>query len=231
MFFIIYINDLHRIFKECLVHHNAGNTNLINVNQKISSIETVVNYELKSLVTWLDVNKLSLNGSKTELVIFHPLKKAEITIINIKLRKFKLIPKNFVPYLGVIIDNTLYWNFHLESPRVKLARANGTISKLRHFVPEKTCVNIYYSLMYSHLLNGYLVWNQLPKQSHEILFRLEKKCVRIISFADFNAPSTPLFDTLKILKLNDIFLSQTLIFINDFLNRKIARCFINFFCY
>ena len=38
----------------------------------------------------------------------------------------------------------------------KLVQINGIVSKLRHYVPQKTCISVYFSLFYSFILYGKL---------------------------------------------------------------------------
>ena len=66
LLFLIYINDLHStILQFWITHHFADDTNLL----------IYLNLDLKNLTNWLKANKISLNTSKTELIIFHPPKK------------------------------------------------------------------------------------------------------------------------------------------------------------
>lgn len=45
--FLIYINDLHQVFDKAIVHHFENDT--VYFSQKLTTIETVLNYELKFL--------------------------------------------------------------------------------------------------------------------------------------------------------------------------------------
>ena len=75
LLFLIYINELHVAIKYSEVHHFADNTNLLNFNSCVKSINKQVNYDLKNLLNWLKANKISLNVGKTELVLFTSSKK------------------------------------------------------------------------------------------------------------------------------------------------------------
>ena len=44
-------------------------------SNKLKTIETVLNHELKLASNWLKINKLSLNKDKTNLIIFHSKRK------------------------------------------------------------------------------------------------------------------------------------------------------------
>ena len=69
-----------------------------------------MNNELQLMTDWLRVNKISLNESKTKLLIFRPRRKLNITVPNIKLNNFILTPEKTVTSLDIEIDENLSWN-------------------------------------------------------------------------------------------------------------------------
>ena len=89
-----------------------------------------MNYELKKLAEWLRSNKLSFNSGKSELIIFN---------------KSKVSPVPNVNYLGVVLDEFLSWDAHVNNLCKELAQTDGILSKLRHYVPQKTCISVYFS--------------------------------------------------------------------------------------
>lgn len=119
---------------------------------------------------------------------------------SIKSNKHKLVPRKSVTYLGVSIDETLLWNDHIENVSLKLSRTNGILSKVRHYVSIQLCLSINYYLFYSYLLYGSLVWNFSSVDKLGKIFNLQKKCLRIITFSDYNAHTNPLFIKLDLLK-------------------------------
>ena len=74
----------------------------------------------------------------------------------------------------------------------KLSKANGILAKLRHFVPETLLKTLYYALFHSHISYASIVWGQALTQNSRI-GKLQKKCVRILTFSDFNAETFQLF--------------------------------------
>ena len=102
----------------------------------------------------------------------------------------------YVPYI--------FWNKHHEYLSSKLRNTNGVISKLRFLVPKPTFMCIFNSLFDSHLRYACqtLVQNINPNSNR--IFKLQKQCVRLLTFSDFNSHSSPLFFQLKILKLADL---------------------------
>ena len=102
--FLIYINDLHAAIKYSEVHHFADDTNLLNFNSCVKSINKQVNYDLKNLSIWLKANKIWLNVGKTELVLFTSSKKQLDCDLKIKLSGKWLYETDSVKYLGIQID-------------------------------------------------------------------------------------------------------------------------------
>ena len=72
-----------------------------------------MNDDLLKILDWLTANKLSLNVKKTNYINFHPHQKRLKYDINTKILYsrvnfyFNLERKEYVKYLGVMIDNHL----------------------------------------------------------------------------------------------------------------------------
>ena len=152
MLFILYINGLQSVFLKSDVHHFADDTNLLFPAKKRGTIESVINHELKLLVQWLQSNKLSLNETKTEIIIFRSPWKHLPREPDIRINNYKLKLHSHIKYLGILIDEVLSWNKQIDDICTKLARADGILSKLCHYVPKKTCPSVYFSLFYSHMV-------------------------------------------------------------------------------
>ena len=75
LLFLIYINDLPNVSDKLKFFLFADDTNIYYESDNLQSLEHVVNQELKSLSLWLNLNRLALNVSKTNFVIFRSNKK------------------------------------------------------------------------------------------------------------------------------------------------------------
>ena len=58
---------------------------------------------------------------------------------------------------------------------------------------------------------------------------MQKKVIRLITFSEFNAHTSPLFFQLKLLKLQDHIKLQTLYFMHQFFIGKLPKIFDSFF--
>ena len=79
LLFLLYINDLNKAIKFSTTHHFADDTNLLYVGKTLEKNQKYVNLDLKFLCNWLKANKISLNVSKTELIIFRDPRKKKLT--------------------------------------------------------------------------------------------------------------------------------------------------------
>ena len=62
--------------------------------------------------------------------------------------------KDYIKYLGILIYSNLTWNSHIGYITSKVSKTLGIISRLRHFVPSNTLLNIYQSITQPFLTYG-----------------------------------------------------------------------------
>ena len=78
---------------------------------------------------------------------------------------------------------------------LKLAQALRILSKVRHYAAKTKLKNVYHALFEFHLRYVCQIWFQSNSQFiKDKIEKLQKKALRIISCADFRAPSSLLFE-------------------------------------
>ena len=65
--------------------------------------------------------------------------------------------------------------YHIHELSKKLSRANGILSKLRYNAPFPICLQVYYSIFYSHLIYGCNLWGLTTDENIEKIEILQKK--------------------------------------------------------
>ena len=149
LLFLIYINDLPNISKDLKFFLFADDTNIYFESNDLIKLENTVNKELKKLYFWLNVNRLSLNVSKTNYIIFHPYNKPLKQHITLKINNKAIIEKDNIKYLGVIIDSRLNWKTHILAVSKKISRCIGILCKLRQFVNMKMLEHLLQFVVFS----------------------------------------------------------------------------------
>ena len=159
------------------------------------------------------------------------------------MNKKALEQKDHVKYLGVLVDQHLRWDHHINNVAKKVGRGVGIVAKLKHFLPPRMLKNVYYCLVYSHISYGIEAWGSASKSSLNKLVVLQKKAIRILSnvnyFQIYGEESCPgplpssetLFKKLEILKLCDIFHLNILNFVYSTLCYDSPFIFWDWFIY
>ena len=136
LLFLIYINDLPDISKILNVYLFADDTNIYYESNSLRDIERTINKVLQKLYLWLNVNHLSLNIDKTNFLIFHPYNKS-LKHVTIKINKKAIKEKEYIKYLGVLVDYSLSWKYQISSLTKKISRSIGVMYELRPFFTIK----------------------------------------------------------------------------------------------
>ena len=148
--FILFINDLHQAAEFSSVHHFADDTNLLLIDKSLKRINKHVNRYIKLTVDWIRTNKLSLNASKTEIVLFKPRKKKITKQLNFCVSGQKNKQSSQGQYSGVILQDYLHWDAHLTNLEKKLSCSIGLLSKIRHYVSMHLLRTTYFLIFNSH---------------------------------------------------------------------------------
>ena len=85
LLFLIYINDLNAAIPYSTVNLFADDTMFYTSDLSLKCLTKKMNIDTKCLCNWLNSNKISLNPTKTELLLFHPKRKPVTYDVRIKI--------------------------------------------------------------------------------------------------------------------------------------------------
>ena len=167
LLFLLYINDLPNCSKNLIFRIFADDTNLFASAFDLKDLETLINSELEKVKEWCDVNKLSINFSKTYYMIIKSSRKIsgnmEVKLQSVDGSCHLLRKKDHIKYLGVLIDESLSWKYHISYICSRVSRNIGIISKLRHYLSIYQLKQIYYNLIYPYLSYPVIAWGSAYK--------------------------------------------------------------------
>ena len=215
LLFLLYINGIHNSLKHCTTRFFADDTNLKIENNSLEQLQKYLNLDLRNLSNWLKANKISLNTSKTEQIIFrHPNKVINYCDLKIKIDGKRLVPSKYVKYLGILIDSHLNWEHQANFLSSKLSHSIGMLAKIRYYVPKGTLCTIYLGSFFAILMYGCQIRGQIQNRHNTRLIKLQNMAIRIIHFAPYQSSSTPLNNSSQILKLSDTIKLQSFLYIS-----------------
>ena len=101
---------------------------------------------------WSIKIKLSINTDQTCFMFFTNRQKPELIssiYLNVIIKQ-----ENSVRFLGIILDNKLKFNLHIDHICNKVSKSIGIFHKLKNVTNKKNVTSLYYSLVYPYLSSG-----------------------------------------------------------------------------
>jgi hypothetical protein len=235
LLFLLYVNDMHKCSDKLQFYLFADDTNILYADKNMKALESTVNIELRNLYDWLTASKLTLNIKKSNFVIFHSYQKRlayqpKIRIFDNERNKYvNLECKEYIKYLGILIDKNLSWKHHINFIATKISKSVGLITKLHHFLPRSILINIYQSLIYPYLTYGIAAWGQACKTHLDKILILQKRVIRMMFFADKCEHAVPLFLDAHILPVTLLYYETISSLMHDINNGKAPQNILNLF--
>ena len=209
LLFILYINDFSKSSDLLFSILFADDTSVFIEGTAYSSIINDMNRELEKVDKWLKSNKLTLNTKKTHYMMFHRTRiKHKAPENKVHISGNNIVCVNNTKFLGLIIDSKLNWSDHITYIKNKISKSIGILTKIRRFLDKKTLRNLYYSFVYPYLIYCVEVWGNAHDTYLDPLIKLQKKCVRVITFSYYLEHTTPLFEQLDILSFKKLVIQR-----------------------
>ena len=204
LLFLFYINDICKASKIMKYILFADDTALLHKNKNIYDLINTANNELSLISNWMLANKLTLNETKTHYIIFHRHKKFLYPLPPIKINNVIITEVKITKFLGVYVEQHLYWNHHIKKTRNNISKQCGIIHITRNSLDTKSLLLIYYSLIYPSLIYCQAVWGGASNEALNMLTVIQKRAVRTIGGLRARDHTHTTFKDLKILKFRDI---------------------------
>ena len=117
--------------------------------------------------------------------------------------------KDHIRYLGVMIDDSVSWKYHIAFISSKTSRNIGIFAKVRHFVSLQQLKQLYYNLIYPYLSCAITTRGSTYKSHLKVLQTKQNHIVRLMSFAktygELTESAQPLINLLEILNIENVF--------------------------
>jgi hypothetical protein len=191
LLFLLYINDIHRASNLGHFVVFADDTNIFVAADSEADAYKMANEVMKSVHLYLLSNQLHINTSKCVYMYFRPNLNNQERLtcarskpynreFNLYVNGKKLKKVDKTRFLGVIIDDKLSWDHHIEYLEKKMLSTIVLVKRIRKIVPESHYKSIYHSLFESHLAYGISCWGGAYASKLDTLFRIQKRCIRIL---------------------------------------------------
>ena len=207
LLFIIYTNDLPHAMpsSKCILY--ADDTTIFNSSNNLTELYDNMKADLAIASDWLHANKLTLNVSKTNYILF-TRDKPPVTVPIIKLGDEQINRVTHLKFLGIHIDHRLEWNEHILGCKNKIASGCYALNSLKKILPRKQLYTLYQCLVQSYLNYGIILWGNAAKTKLNKLSTAQNKAVRKIVNAKYNDSARPIYKALNLLPLDKLYLYE-----------------------
>ena len=192
--FLLYINDLPNSTDFFEFRLFADDSNLFHSFPPGVCIDLcMVNTHLNDVVKWCQANKLTINCSKTNYIIFSGRRASPSVTGSLSIKTNVIDEVESATFVGIEIDKHLTWKNHISKINSIIRRKTGILLKLRRSIPRHILLLLYRSLIEPHITYGLEVWGSTYPSHLTSIHSAQKLIAKIVTFSDFSAPSSPLF--------------------------------------
>ncbi len=205
LLFLLYINDICNISSNVSCILFADDTNIIATGKNLSELFTTMNKEMGKFIKWIHSNKLSLNIEKTHYMLMSSARrKFDAEDCNIMIDNETITRVSNTKFLGVIIDETMSWKYHIDHICNKVSKCIGILLRARQQLYGHTLLTLYNSLIKPYFVYCITIWgNTYAKYLHKLELT-QKRVIRIITFSEFCAHTAPLLAQNKIMMVDEL---------------------------
>ena len=235
LLYLIYVNDIHHATRGTILSF-ADDTSLIISENDMSTLFQRANIEIDNLYQWFCANKLSLNAKKTKYIVFRGqqakfnFNNLQVCIMNEPLCQIGTeFEEKSTKFLGLLIDDQLSWKHHISHLNSKISRALFQIKQAKKFLPVNCLRTLYFSMIHPYLLYGIMAWGNAKPSLLKRTVILQKRAMRYINKSSYNSHTEPLFKSSNVLKFNDQYNHEVILFIHSYMNNKLPRSFDGIF--
>lgn len=207
LLFLLFVNEITDHLDEGLIVMFADDTSVLVTARTPEELQATVIRVIDKFKHWCVENRLSLNMDKSISVNFRSYRAENILQID------NLESSNNVKFLGLYLDEHLTWHKHIDYVSSKVSSGFFALSRLRGILDSGELLNVYFSLVYSHLSYNVCWWGNSTASSR--LFVAQKRIIRLIFDLSHHTSCRETFVANKILTLPCIYILKTLCFIHE----------------
>ena len=184
----------------------ADDTNVFIVGKTAKEAYDRANIVIEDIYNYMLSNQLHINMNKCTYMHFRPRYNneerqtcARASVYNsepvLKLRGHKLKKVDKVKFLGVIIDDKINWDAHIDLLETKLKSSIIMIKRIKRYIPQSEYTKIYNALFMSHLTYCISCWGGVSSYKLQKVFSIQKRCIRLLFGKQFSFDHAEFYET------------------------------------
>ena len=177
LLFNIFINDLFLNVIKSEVCNFADDSTLCSFDKKFDTIFSNLKYDLKNVLSWFQANFLKANRSKFQFVI---LRDKQNTCFVLNIDRKKINNSRRIELLGIVIDNQLKFNKHIENLCKKASFKLHALPRIRKFLTvEKARIlaNVFINSQFNYASS---IWMFAGKTAINKILKIHYRTLQVV---------------------------------------------------
>jgi len=176
----------------------ADDTHLTYAGDNADNIQLRLKQDLENVHNWLRAKKLTLNMTKTELMLIGSRQRLSTLTESptFAVNDFQVSQVTTAKSLGVTIDDRLDWSSHIEKVTKKVASGFAVIKRIRHLVPQATSHLIYQAFIQPHFDYCNIVGGNCGITLRNKVQKLQNRAARVLTYSNYDVDAVHLFKLL-----------------------------------
>jgi len=135
-----------------------------------------------NVVDWIERNRLMLNEDKTKLMVFGMKSNiAKLGPIQICVKQTNVVETTVMKCLGLILQNDLKWDAHIQSIVKRCFSIISMIFKIRQYFDTKSLITITNALVISILQYMIVVWSETTNKNLKKAEKVVRTIARLVT--------------------------------------------------
>ena len=207
--------------KKDWLSHYADDTQLyisFKCNDPLESL-TRLNMCISDIRVWMIKNKLKINESKTEFIIFRsPLLKQNLSDLSVSVGDMQVSPSSKVRDLGVVFDQYLTFHDHISGICKSTHFHLRGIGRIRNLLTFDATAQLIHALITSRLDFCNSILYNLPNKQIERLQRIQNQAARMLKRIPRRNHITPVLREVHWLRIHDRIIFKILLLTHKAVN-------------
>ena len=205
LLFCIFINDLPLHISNNNVNCDlfADDSSLHCSDKNIESVQFSLQQSINQVSSWCDQNHMALNPQKTKSMVLTSRQKHQRIPLTLKLEVNGNVIEQVHEHrvLGVIVDEELKWQSHINHISKQLARNLFLLNRLRHYVDIPTRKLFFEAHCLSRINYASTIWGNASEVHLKRINSLHRRAAKLI-LPDFSLTTSEKLAKLNILPLH-----------------------------
>ena len=174
------MDDIQYCSRDCNLDLFADDTNIFVSGITVPDVTHKANSCMCNLISWFLCNRLNLNLDKINFSIFGAGKSHYQFWTYYWWYSTVIKQVNTCKNLGIMIDDKLPWQDHIDFVYNKVVRFVYILYRIRHTLSCELSKMMYFAFVYSHLCYGIEIYGNTYHSYLNILIILKNKILRVL---------------------------------------------------